>query len=104
MWQVPVRADCNLLALKLWHTGLPASAHEPVPCADSCPINCIHWVDRHELPVLEHVMKHMGRINVGTMSAYNYNTLDVFTAATEFRKKKAEGRTARKSWVEVRFG
>ena len=71
-------------------------------CADVCPVDCIHWVDRGELPVLEHVMQRMGRLNVGIMQSYNHNSLDVFEAAAAFRAKKAQSCSARKSWTEVR--
>jgi hypothetical protein len=64
-------------------------------------VDCIHWVDRDELPVLEHIMKNMGRINTGIMNSYKHATPNVFEAAASFRQKKREGRSARKSWTEV---
>lgn len=36
---------------------------------DACPVRCIHWVDRQQLPVLEHVMAQLPRVNVGVMAA-----------------------------------
>lgn len=90
-------AACMALA----HTSA-GQASRPMPCADVCPVDCIHWVDRGELPVLEHVMKRMGRLNVGIMQSYNHNALDVFEAAAAFRAKKAQSCVARKSWTEVR--
>ena len=51
--------------------------------------------------MLEHVMKNMDRIPIGIMNSYHHNTINVFDAAQKFRKKKAEGRLARRSWTEV---
>jgi hypothetical protein len=65
-------------------------------------VECIHWVDRDELPVLEHVMKSMGRISTGTMNSHQHNTLNMFATAETFKAKKAEARIARRSWTEVR--
>lgn len=31
---------------------------------DSCPVDCIHWVDKEQLPVLEHVMTTLDRVSV----------------------------------------
>jgi hypothetical protein len=70
--------------------------------ADSCPVNCIHRVKRDDLPVLEHVMKCMTRVSVGTMNSYHHTQPNVFTAADTFRAKKREGQVARRSWTEVR--
>jgi hypothetical protein len=34
---------------------------------DSCPVDCIHWVQREELPVLEWVSANVSRVDVSTM-------------------------------------
>ena len=34
---------------------------------DSCPVDCIHWVDKEELPFLEHVMTKMPRMKMNVM-------------------------------------
>ena len=31
---------------------------------DVCPVDCIHWVEKEELPVLEHVMSKLARVQV----------------------------------------
>ena len=36
---------------------------------ESCPVDCIHWVERDQLPVLEHVMSTMDRVGVASMQA-----------------------------------
>ena len=58
-------------------------------------------MDKEELPVLEHVMKEMDRINTGTMRSYLPNTLNVFEMARTFHAKKIEGKKARQHWTEV---
>jgi hypothetical protein len=67
-------------------------------------VDCVHWVPRDELPVLEHVMKNMGRINTGIMNSYKRSETDVFQAAAAFRAKKAEIRMAHRSWTAVCSG
>lgn len=59
---------------------------------DSCPVDCIHWVDRAELPALEYVMqRRMGRTNVGVMMAgQGASTGDVFALTTRFLKEREE--------------
>mmetsp|Transcript_6942 Transcript_6942/g.12009 ORF Transcript_6942/g.12009 Transcript_6942/m.12009 type:complete len:373 (-) Transcript_6942:69-1187(-) len=57
---------------------------------DSCPVDCIHWVDRAQLPLLEFVMKDLNRVGVGIMAAGNGNVGDPFSAAASFAKKRAE--------------
>jgi len=57
---------------------------------DSCPVDCIHWVDRQQLPLLEWVMKDLDRVNVGVMSAGQGNVADPFAAAASFAKRRAE--------------
>ena len=59
---------------------------------DSCPVDCIHWVDRDELPALEYVMqRRVGRTNVGVMMAgQGGGTADVFAMATRFLKQREQ--------------
>ena len=51
-------------------------------------MDCIHWVDREQLPALEYVMqKRMGRTNVGVMmSGQGASNGDVFELAIRFLK------------------
>jgi hypothetical protein len=37
-------------------------------------VDCIHWVDRAQLPLLEFVMKDLNRVGVGIMAAGNVST------------------------------
>lgn len=57
---------------------------------DSCPVSCIHWVDKEELPVLEHVMAKLERTNVGIMMAGQGSTGDPFEASRTFIKRRRE--------------
>lgn len=63
---------------------------------DACPVQCIHWVARDQLPVLEHVMAKLPRTNVGIMAAGQGGAVaDVFAASVTFvkqRQQKAERR------------
>ena len=57
----------------------------------SCPVECIHWVQKQELPALEYVMqrKITERPNVGVMmSGQGDYVPDVFTASTLYMKKR----------------
>ncbi len=55
-------------------------------------MDCIHWVDREELPALEYVMqRRMGRTNVGVMMAgQGASTGDVFALTARFLKEREE--------------
>lgn len=57
---------------------------------DACPVDCIHWVDKEQLPALEHVMqKRMGRTNVGVMMAgQGVSNGDVFALTNRFLKER----------------
>ncbi|KXZ56243.1 hypothetical protein GPECTOR_1g211 [Gonium pectorale] len=64
---------------------------------ESCPVSCIHWVNKADLPALEFVMQHKmtERVNVGVMMAGQGASLDVFAATASFlkeRKRKEEAR------------
>lgn len=74
-------------------------------CAESCPVRCIHWVEREELPVLEHVMASTPRVDTCMLATSDRKGTggNVFSMAEAFKKKKREGRVARKSWTEVRL-
>ena len=57
---------------------------------DSCPVSCIHWVDKEELPALEYVMqRRMHRTNVGVMMAGQGGRIDdVWSMAARFMKER----------------
>jgi ferredoxin len=63
---------------------------------DACPVSCIHWVDRAQLPVLEHVMAKLPRTNVGIMAAGQGGAVaDVFQASVTFVKLREEAAARR---------
>ncbi|EFJ47587.1 molecular chaperone [Volvox carteri f. nagariensis] len=64
---------------------------------DGCPVSCIHWVDRADLPALEFVMQHRmtTRVNVGVMMAGQGAQLDVFAATASFLKERRRKEEAR---------
>lgn len=59
-------------------------------CADSCPVSCIHWVERADLPALEYVMqKRMTeRTNVALMMAGQGAVMDVWAATAQYLKER----------------
>jgi ferredoxin len=59
---------------------------------DSCPVSCIHWVERADLPALEHVMQNVltERVNVGVMMAGQGRVADVFSATASFMKQRKQ--------------
>ncbi|GHP10411.1 hypothetical protein PPROV_000914200 [Pycnococcus provasolii] len=58
---------------------------------DACPVSCIHWVDREELPVLEHVMAKLPRVDVAAMMMSSSSApADPFAAAETFYRKRAD--------------
>ncbi|KAJ4961546.1 hypothetical protein NE237_021456 [Protea cynaroides] len=54
---------------------------------DSCPVNCIHWVDREELPVLEFLIRPRPREAYGVFSGGWERPSNVFVAAKSFHKQ-----------------
>eukprot|EP00238_Polyblepharides_amylifera_P002112 CAMPEP_0196589238 /NCGR_PEP_ID=MMETSP1081-20130531/63061_1 /TAXON_ID=36882 /ORGANISM="Pyramimonas amylifera, Strain CCMP720" /LENGTH=281 /DNA_ID=CAMNT_0041911981 /DNA_START=325 /DNA_END=1170 /DNA_ORIENTATION=- len=57
---------------------------------ESCPVDCIHWVDKEQLPVLEFVMQNIERVQVGIMMSGQGNIADPFDVAASYAKKRAE--------------
>ncbi len=58
---------------------------------DTCPVECIHWVTRDQLPALEYVMqRRMGRTDVGVMMSGcgAGRGGDVFAEAARFVKER----------------
>lgn len=58
----------------------------------SCPVDCIHWVRRDELPSLEYMTQKMSqRVDVGTMMGGAGGSVnDVFSAADRFIKSRGK--------------
>jgi hypothetical protein len=66
--------------------SLPAAAASN---ADSCPVNCIYWVQKQDLAPLEYVMQNrVERVNVGVMMAGQGMVADVFAATETFKKER----------------
>ncbi|CAN6453222.1 unnamed protein product [Victoria cruziana] len=53
---------------------------------DSCPVNCIHWVDREDLPVLEFLIRPQPKPDHGVFGGGWERPADVFMAAKTFKK------------------
>jgi ferredoxin len=55
----------------------------------SCPVDCIHWVDRKDLPELEYVVRHkQERVNVGVMMAQGGRVESIWQATESFRRTR----------------
>jgi len=55
---------------------------------DSCPVDCIHWVKKEQLPFLEHVSVNFEKVSVGIMQSQTGNVTDPFEAAESFMKQR----------------
>lgn len=70
----------------------------------ACPVDCIHFVQREQLPILEHVMaQHKERVNVGVMRSSNLQSVkfDVFHEARILQQHEAQRKKAHHSWQQV---
>lgn len=54
---------------------------------DSCPVNCIHWVDSEELPVLEFLIQPQLKEGYGVFGGGWERPSNVFMAAKAFTKQ-----------------
>jgi len=70
----------------------------------SCPVDAIHWVEKDQLPVLEHVIQKMERVDVGIMMAGQGGALDVFGQCDTFLKKREAklDKAARTNWMNTK--
>lgn len=67
-------------------TGLSHATQDAIA---SCPVDCIHWVEKDQLPSLEYVMRNKVQVtDVGTMMGGAGHVADVFAAAARFLKKR----------------
>uniref|UniRef100_A0A5B7BRD9 4Fe-4S ferredoxin-type domain-containing protein n=1 Tax=Davidia involucrata TaxID=16924 RepID=A0A5B7BRD9_DAVIN len=57
---------------------------------DSCPVNCIYWVDREELAVLEFLSQPQPKEGYGIFGQGWERPANVFMAAKSFNKQRAE--------------
>lgn len=56
---------------------------------ESCPVDCISWVEKEQLPALEYVTRFRTQRNdVASMMAGMGNNVDVFAAADRFMKAR----------------
>jgi ferredoxin len=62
-----------------------------------CPVSCIHWVEKEDLPALEFVTQYkVPRVNVGVMMAgQGGSVIDVWDATGKFLKDRQERKKAR---------
>ena len=73
---------------------------DDIECAiQSCPVDCIHWVQKEQLPYLEHVTRFMDKVSVGISQSGQGTQMinDPFDAAYAYekmRKRKIERRRA----------
>jgi len=64
---------------------------DDIQCAiESCPVDCIHWVERDQLPYLEHVTQSYDKVSVGIMmSGQGMGRVpDPFEAAATYQKTR----------------
>lgn len=54
---------------------------------DSCPVNCIHWVDKEELPLLEFLSQPQPKQGHGVFGGGWERPTNVFAAAKAFNKQ-----------------
>ena len=58
---------------------------------DSCPVNCIHWIPKRSLPVLEYVMQFPQRVSVASMATNSgVRSQSPFDLADTFTRKARE--------------
>jgi curved DNA-binding protein CbpA len=64
---------------------------------DACPVSCIHWVEKEDLPALEFVSQYkVPRVNVGVMMAgQGGSVIDVWDATGKFLKDREERKKER---------
>ena len=59
---------------------------DDIQCAiDSCPVDCIHWVEREQLPFLEHVAVNYEKVSVGILQSQTGVVPDPLEAASSFQ-------------------
>jgi ferredoxin len=64
----------------------------------SCPVDCIHWVDKADLAALEFVCQtRQKRVNVSVMQSQGGRSDDVFTATEKFLKERRALEAKRKA-------
>ncbi|KAJ7551091.1 hypothetical protein O6H91_07G133500 [Diphasiastrum complanatum] len=54
---------------------------------ESCPVNCIHWVEREDLPILEHLMCPQPKSSCGVYGGGWERPSNIFMAARTFKRR-----------------
>lgn len=92
VWAAPATFRMEPVHGRSYVFGQWLNPEDDLQCAiDSCPVDCIHWVERDELPVLEWVSANVSRVDVGIMNTSGgAQVVDPFEAAQWFKKKRAE--------------
>lgn len=54
---------------------------------EACPVNCIHYVDREDLPILEHLIRPQPKASNGVYGGGWERPSNVFMAAKTFKRK-----------------
>lgn len=68
MWAAPATFRMEPVHGRSYVFGQWMNEEEDLQTAiESCPVDCIHWVQREELPVLEWVSANVSRVDVSTM-------------------------------------
>lgn len=69
---------------------------------DACPVSCIHWVNRNELPALEFVSKYkIDRVNVGLMMSNQGGYVpDVWDATARYMKDREAKKATREKQAQ----
>lgn len=62
---------------------------------DSCPVNCIHWVDREDLAILEFLARPHPRASNGIFGGGWERPSNVFMAANTYKRKLKEKQSAK---------
>lgn len=75
----------------MWSDVTTDSRGPPSPSLPPA-VSCIHWVEKRQLPALEHVMRYLvRRENVGVMMAGQGRPVeDVFAATARFLKQREQ--------------
>ena len=81
------KQDCQVLCT--CYAPMLYKSHSLQDAIASCPVDCIHWVEKDQLPALEYVMRNKVPVtDVGTMMGGAGYRADVFAAAASFLKKR----------------
>ena len=88
-WWGGRRCACIIIMVAIAPTLRPPSLPSQA-AMDACPVSCIHWVDRADLPALEFTcQKRMGRPSVAAMMSGQGGVVeDVWSAAANYLKER----------------